>query len=179
MEILKTSHGGFSQISIRKDTYYCLNVSFYCLFPTVIRVSLHARVPGGSWDRRFFVPAKLHQPNPLIRICSTGKRTNCCNRLPVVFKAAYGNEQQGPHLSFSVLISMFAPPSWPVARLPGSCWPPWCWTPSSTKPCSTVYMGTPTWLVISPSPCASSRRPSTHTPPILSTVWSCDTRWGS
>lgn len=42
-----------------------------------------------------FVPAKLHQPNSLIRICSTGKRTNRRNRLPVMFKAAYGNEQQG------------------------------------------------------------------------------------
>lgn len=93
MGILKTSHGGFFSNWYRKR---CLKeVSFHFLIPTVIGVSLHARIPGGSWNRRFFVPAKLLQPNPLIRICSTGKRTNYCDRLPVVFKAAYGNEQQG------------------------------------------------------------------------------------
>lgn len=46
-------------------------------------------------QKGFFVPAKLHQPNPLIRICSTGKRTNCGDRLPAEFPAAYGNEHQG------------------------------------------------------------------------------------
>lgn len=139
-----------------------------------------------------FLPLKLNQLILLIVPPSTWKGANHCKLRPVVFpwknnlphwaqfRAAGVKPEEHCYPSYtSTLMCQCLFHSWAVARLLGSCWPLWSWTPSLVKPCNTAYTETRPWLVTSPSPCASSQRPSTPTLLILSTVWSYATRWGS
>lgn len=148
---------------------------------TLVHLSREAREAEGFCRSQTNTTSRIS----LIRIAPTGKWANHRNQLPAAFvclehKLRWRNRCGGWVHVWAFVDFFFLPsPSWEVARRPASCWPPWCWTPSSARPCSTAYTGTPTWLVTSPSLCASSQRPSTRTPPTRSTVWSCATRWGS